>query len=402
MPRTRTAQPKPGGVSPSLAKDRLGVPAVLFFVLAGVAPLTVAAGVIPTAYATTGLTGIPAAFVVIAVILAIFASGYVTMARHIRNAGACYAFISHGLGRTLGIPAALVALLAYSMLQIGLYGALGPAAAASGHLPARPCPVVGVGARRVGHHHHPRRAARGHHRPGPGRAAVRRACGDRRGDRAGAGPPGGRAPQLRYPLALGADLGRVRHLRGAGRDRRPRLRRLRAGPRPGRGSTQHPPDDPGGHLHRARRDRGHLRRGVLGHGRPHRHQRRRVRGREARPWVAVRPRRQQRAGPTGAGAVHHLAVRRRAVVPQRHLAVRVRSRPGERAARRAGPHRGQQHPQSRVPGPKRHRRGGDRHLRGDRAGPDDQDVLLAGHHRRVRRPVAADRDRRGDRGVLRP
>ena len=39
------------------------------------------------------------------------------------------AFISHGLGRTLGVPAALVALLAYSELQIGLYGALGPAAA---------------------------------------------------------------------------------------------------------------------------------------------------------------------------------------------------------------------------------------------------------------------------------
>jgi amino acid transporter len=43
--------------------------------------------------------------------------------------GAFYAFISHGLGRVFGVPAALVALLAYSMLQIGLYGALGPAAA---------------------------------------------------------------------------------------------------------------------------------------------------------------------------------------------------------------------------------------------------------------------------------
>ena len=106
-----------------------GVPAVLFFVLAGVAPLTVSAGVIPTAYATTGLTGIPAAFVVIAVILAIFATGYVAMARHIQHAGAFYAFISRGLGRVFGVPAALVALLAYSMLQIGLYGALGPSAA---------------------------------------------------------------------------------------------------------------------------------------------------------------------------------------------------------------------------------------------------------------------------------
>jgi amino acid transporter len=123
-------------VSQTLARDRLGVPAVLFFVLAGVAPLTVAAGVIPTAYATTGLTGIPAAFVVIAVILAIWSSGYVAMTRHITNAGAFYAFISAGLGRVAGVSAALVALLAYTFLQVGLYGALGPAAAsqAAAHL----------------------------------------------------------------------------------------------------------------------------------------------------------------------------------------------------------------------------------------------------------------------------
>jgi amino acid transporter len=81
---------RPGTVSRALAKDRLGIPAVLFFVLAGVAPLTVAAGVIPTAYATTGLTGIPAAFLVIALVLAIFAVGYVAMTRHITNSGAFY------------------------------------------------------------------------------------------------------------------------------------------------------------------------------------------------------------------------------------------------------------------------------------------------------------------------
>ncbi len=53
MSRMQTAGSRPGTVSRALARDRLGVPAVLFFVLAGVAPLTVAAGVIPTAYATT-------------------------------------------------------------------------------------------------------------------------------------------------------------------------------------------------------------------------------------------------------------------------------------------------------------------------------------------------------------
>src|SRR5215467_111364 len=136
MSGTQAPRSRPGTMSRALARDRLGVPAVLFFVLAGVAPLTVAAGVIPTAYQVTGLTAIPAAFVVVAIILAVFATGYVAMSRRIQNAGACYAFVARGLGRPAGVAAALVALLAYSCLQTGLYGALGPAAAsqAAAHL----------------------------------------------------------------------------------------------------------------------------------------------------------------------------------------------------------------------------------------------------------------------------
>jgi amino acid transporter len=136
MSRTHTTSSGASTVSRALARDRLGVPSVLFFVLAGVAPLTVAAGVIPTAYAATGLTAIPAAFVVIAVVLGVFAAGYVAMARHVTHAGALYALISRGLGRVPGVAAALVALLAYSFLQIGLYGAFGPNAAseAAAHL----------------------------------------------------------------------------------------------------------------------------------------------------------------------------------------------------------------------------------------------------------------------------
>lgn len=87
MSATQTPRARQSAISRALAKDRLGIPAVLFFVLVGVAPLTVAAGVIPTAYATTGLTGIPASFLVVAVILAIFAVGYVAMTRHITNSG---------------------------------------------------------------------------------------------------------------------------------------------------------------------------------------------------------------------------------------------------------------------------------------------------------------------------
>jgi amino acid transporter len=127
--RTEAALTRSAGVSRALASDRLGVPAVLSFVLASVAPLTVAAGVIPSAYQTTGLTGIPAAFLAIAVVLGLFAVGYVAMTRHITNSGAFYAFISRGAGRVAGVAAAMVALLSYTFLQVGLYGAFGPNAA---------------------------------------------------------------------------------------------------------------------------------------------------------------------------------------------------------------------------------------------------------------------------------
>jgi len=116
-------------VSTALARDRLGVSSVVFFVMSGVAPLTVAAGVITTAYAVTGMTAIPAAFIAVALVLGLFSVGYVAMSRHITNAGAFYAFVARGLGRPTGVAAALVALVSYNLLQVGLYGAFGPGAA---------------------------------------------------------------------------------------------------------------------------------------------------------------------------------------------------------------------------------------------------------------------------------
>jgi amino acid transporter len=110
----------------ALAPDRLGIPAILVFIVSAMAPLTVVAGVVTTLYAVTGLTAIGAAFVAVALVLALFAVGYVAMARRITNAGALYAYISQGLGRPLGVAAALVAAVAYNLLQVGLYGMFGP------------------------------------------------------------------------------------------------------------------------------------------------------------------------------------------------------------------------------------------------------------------------------------
>src|SRR5512133_3163157 len=84
-----SAPPAATGQSTALAKDRLGIPAVLFFILSAMAPMTVAAGVVTTMHAVTGLSAIGAAFVAVALVLALFAVGYVAMARHITNAGPC-------------------------------------------------------------------------------------------------------------------------------------------------------------------------------------------------------------------------------------------------------------------------------------------------------------------------
>jgi len=120
--------PRADVVARTLARNRLGVAAVVFFVMSAAAPLTVVAGVVTTGFAVTGVTGIPLAFLVVGAVLGLFAVGYVAMARHVANAGAFYAYVARGLGRPLGVGAAWVALLAYNALQVGLYGAIGAAA----------------------------------------------------------------------------------------------------------------------------------------------------------------------------------------------------------------------------------------------------------------------------------
>jgi amino acid transporter len=115
----------PDIVSRSLASNRLGVPSVVFFGVAGAAPLTVILGAVTTIYAVIGNTAVPLSYLIAAAILSVFTVGFVAMSRHIVNSGAFYSYISHGLGRSFGVGAAFVALPAYSMMQIGLFGLFG-------------------------------------------------------------------------------------------------------------------------------------------------------------------------------------------------------------------------------------------------------------------------------------
>ncbi|MFF7869460.1 APC family permease [Streptomyces qaidamensis] len=128
---SRTTTTASGGISTfkgeerALRADRLGTGGLLLSVLAATAPLMVVAGVMPTTFAVMGIVGQPLLFVVLGVVLILFSIGYAEMSRHVHNAGAFYAYISRGLGGTAGAGAALVALVAYNALQVGIYGIFG-------------------------------------------------------------------------------------------------------------------------------------------------------------------------------------------------------------------------------------------------------------------------------------
>ncbi|MET0494315.1 MAG: APC family permease [Actinoplanes sp.] len=129
--------PLPKSESPAqsaLASSRLGVGSVVATVMAAAAPLTVIAGGATGGFAVTGITGIPLGYLMVAVILGIFAVSFVAMSGKIVNAGAFYTYVTRGLGKILGVSAAFVAVAAYNVMQVGLYGGFGVALVAFAEL----------------------------------------------------------------------------------------------------------------------------------------------------------------------------------------------------------------------------------------------------------------------------
>lgn len=112
------------GDQPKLAAGQLGTTSIVFFVVAAAAPLFVMAGVAPLVIGFGGV-GAPSAYLIAGICLAIFAVGFTAMTRYIHNAGAFYAYIARGLGPTAGVITAVVALVCYNVLEIGMFGALG-------------------------------------------------------------------------------------------------------------------------------------------------------------------------------------------------------------------------------------------------------------------------------------
>jgi amino acid transporter len=112
-----------------LRRNSLGLIAVTFMVISAAAPLTGVAGAVPIAFLLGNGVGVPATFALMTLVMLAFSAGYVAMSRHVRNAGAFYAYAARGLGGLWGGASAYIALVAYNALQFGLIGLLGGVAA---------------------------------------------------------------------------------------------------------------------------------------------------------------------------------------------------------------------------------------------------------------------------------
>src|SRR5215218_10026941 len=85
-----------------LKPNAVGLAGVIFVAVTGAAPIS--------------------AILFATIILTIFSIGYVAMASKIRAAGGFYTFISHGLGRELGLATGIAGALAYALFEVSLLG----------------------------------------------------------------------------------------------------------------------------------------------------------------------------------------------------------------------------------------------------------------------------------------
>jgi len=119
----------PGTVAPAASDERVhrlkpnavGLIGVVFMAVATAAPITAMTGNVPATISGSGVAG-PSTYILATVVLTIFSVGYVSMARHLTATGAFYGFISHGLGRVVGMASGLLCVLAYVVFEASLVG----------------------------------------------------------------------------------------------------------------------------------------------------------------------------------------------------------------------------------------------------------------------------------------
>src|SRR6266581_4750071 len=107
---------------PKLRKHAIGLWGVLFLTVTGAAPISAMLFNTPISVGFGNGVGTPSGFAFAAIVLTIFSVGYVAMARKKTTAGGFYSYISHGLGREIGMGTGFGSVLAYSVFEASLCG----------------------------------------------------------------------------------------------------------------------------------------------------------------------------------------------------------------------------------------------------------------------------------------
>lgn len=100
----------------------IGLVGVLFLTVTGAAPISAMLFNVPIAVGWGNGLGAPAAFLVATIVLTIFSVGFAAMARKVTAVGGFYSFISHGLGRPLGMALGFASVVAYCVFEASLAG----------------------------------------------------------------------------------------------------------------------------------------------------------------------------------------------------------------------------------------------------------------------------------------
>lgn len=108
-----------------LRPNAIGLVGVLFMSVATAAPITAMVGNVPIAVGFGNGAAAPAGYLVATIVLTLFAVGYAAMSKHITATGAFYGYISHGLGRVVGLSAGMLTTLAYMVFEASLVGIFG-------------------------------------------------------------------------------------------------------------------------------------------------------------------------------------------------------------------------------------------------------------------------------------
>lgn len=106
----------------ALMSNALGVSGLIFFVISAAAPLMALMGTLTFSMGLGNGVGTPGIYLLALVLWVLFAAGYTSMSRFVRNTGAFYAYVSKGLGRIAGISTSLLAIVSYMALLFALYG----------------------------------------------------------------------------------------------------------------------------------------------------------------------------------------------------------------------------------------------------------------------------------------